>query len=239
MNGINIDRNGSSVDFIEKLLEENSLLRSLIANINQKESSTRLIQCLAEIFRCEQERRLSEVRQHRNVDHLEEEIEMMCDYQRNALNKFLSEDRLMLIEELQNTKNQLEQLKDIFDSLKSQQKSNISVNSKQLNQFYFKYLRCEAHRKALVYQKRYLLILLTGYQDTETFALNEIRRLTGNSKWNSDYFNDRQSTKFVYRHHRRFVNYRFRFRSYVRLVIAVLRLRWLVKKWAQKQTSIV
>ena len=110
---------------------------------------------------------------------------------------------------------------------------------KLTNKFYLKYLRCEAYRKALIYQKRYLIILLTGYQDTEMYALNEIRRLTGDIKLNSYNINNNKikfNSKQPY--YKNLFNYRFRFRCYVTVVIGMIRMRWLVKKWRQKSAII-
>ena len=172
-----------------------------------------------------------QIRSHPHVDQLEQEIHDMCNYQRDALAKFFAEDRLLLINELEQTKEQLNYLKTKFEQLKQTQNQSTS------NKFYFKYIRCENHRKALVYQKRYLLVLLTGYEDTETYALNEIRRLTGDTKSNSypcQYNYDKMKSIHRQPYHRRLFDYRFRFRCYGRVVIAIIRMRRLVKKWGQK-----
>ncbi|CAF3994942.1 unnamed protein product, partial [Rotaria sp. Silwood2] len=118
LNGINIGATDESIGSIQKLHEENSYLRSLIANMNANEDGNALIKCLANIFRCEQERRLIDIRKHKNVDKLEQDIQNMCDYQRNALGKLLSQDRLLLINELEQTKEQLNYLKVKFEQLK-------------------------------------------------------------------------------------------------------------------------
>ena len=231
LNGINIAATEDTIASVQKLHEENSALRSLIAQMNGNEHGNKLIKSLADIFRCEQERRLIQLRSHPNFNELEREIHDMCNYQRDALAKFCSDDRLQLINELQQTKEQLNYLKHQFDQLKFAQ------NQSTANKFYWKFLRCETHRKSLVYQKRYLLVLLTGYEDTETYALNEIRRLNGEIKPNIYPF-DRMKSIRLPTYHRRSFDYRFRFRSYVRVVIVIIRLRLLARKWSQKQTAI-
>jgi hypothetical protein len=237
LNGVNIRSTDDSIGSLQKLHEENSYLRSLIANMNANETSNTLIKCLADIFRCEQDRRLIEIRDHQNCNQLEQEIHHMCDYQRNALGKLLSQDRLVLINELEQTRDELNYLKDNFERIKKDQNQSTLINSHHLNKFYLKYLRCEAYRKALIYQKRYLLILLTGYEDTETYALNEIRRLTGDMKSNV-LSSNRMKLISKQQYPKRSVNYHFRFRSYVTVVIAMIRMRWLVKKWARKIATI-
>lgn len=232
LNGFNISKMEDSVNILQKLNEENSLLRSMIGNMNTNESSNKLIKCLADIFRCEQERRLIQIRRHSNSVPLEQEILDMCSYQRDALAKFLSEDRALLIIELDQTKEQLKFLRSKFEQLKQTQ------NYSAPNKYYLKYIRCDNHRKALIYQKRYLLVLLTGYEDTETYALNEIRRLTGDTKLSS-YPPNYDKMKFIRRQpfQRRSFNYRFQFRSAVQVVIAISRMRWLVRKWVQKSSA--
>ena len=234
LGGINISATEDSIASLQKLHEENSSLRSLIADMNANETSNKLIKCLADIFRCEQERRLIQIRQHSNSVPLEQEVHDMCSYQRDALAKFFSDDRLMLINELEQTKEQLNYLKNKFEQLKQVQNQSTS------NKFYLKYVRCENHRKALAYQKRYLLILLTGYEDTETYALNEIRHLTDDKRPNFSYLYNRDKMKSIRRppYHRRSFDYRFRFRSYVNVVIATIRMRWLARRWLQKLASI-
>lgn len=49
----------------------------------------------------------------------------------------------------------------------------------QLQRYYERYLRAESFRKALVYQKRYLLLLLGGFQDCEQATLCLIARMGG------------------------------------------------------------
>jgi len=67
--------------------------------------------------------------------------------------------------------------------------------------------------------------------------LNEIRRLNGEIKPNIYPF-DRMKSIRRPTYHRRSFDYRFRFRSYVRVVIVIIRLRLLARKWSQKQTAI-
>lgn len=44
---------------------------------------------------------------------------------------------------------------------------------------YGKYLRSESFRKALIYQKKYLLLLLGGFQECEEATLSLISRMGG------------------------------------------------------------
>ncbi|KAK5617014.1 hypothetical protein CRENBAI_016494 [Crenichthys baileyi] len=89
-----------------------------------------------------------------------------------------------------------------------------SVNSR-LQRYYERYLRAESFRKALVYQKRYLLLLLGGFQDCEEATLCLIARM-----------GVRPSPPLLSQHRPL-----WRFRAVVRVVIAVSRMRFLTRKW--------
>jgi len=47
----------------------------------------------------------------------------------------------------------------------------------KIQRLYGKYLRAESFRKALIYQKKYLLLLLGGYQDSEETTLALLSRM--------------------------------------------------------------
>lgn len=48
-----------------------------------------------------------------------------------------------------------------------------------LQRIYGKYLRSESFRKALIYQKKYLLLLLGGFQECEEATLSLLSRMSG------------------------------------------------------------
>ncbi|XP_036622726.1 pericentrin [Trichosurus vulpecula] len=89
----------------------------------------------------------------------------------------------------------------------------------RMEKLYLHFLRAESFRKALIYQKRYLLLLIGGFQDSEQETLSMIAHLgVFPSKMDKRAFSSRPFTKF---------------RTAVRVVIAILRLRFLVKKWQE------
>uniref|UniRef100_W5MTD6 Pericentrin n=1 Tax=Lepisosteus oculatus TaxID=7918 RepID=W5MTD6_LEPOC len=98
----------------------------------------------------------------------------------------------------------------------------VPESSSKLQRLYGKYLRAESFRKALVYQKKYLLLLLGGFQDCEQATLSLIARM--------DVYPSPGDLQEAIRSQPI-----SRFRSAVRVVIAISRLRFLVKKW-QKAT---
>ncbi|XP_009999868.1 PREDICTED: A-kinase anchor protein 9 [Chaetura pelagica] len=88
-----------------------------------------------------------------------------------------------------------------------------------LRRIYGKYLRAESFRKALIYQKKYLLLLLGGFQECEEATMALIARMGGQSS-----FTD---LEIITHHSKGFT----RFRSAVRVCIAISRMKFLVRRW--------
>ncbi|XP_064419566.1 pericentrin isoform X2 [Latimeria chalumnae] len=93
----------------------------------------------------------------------------------------------------------------------------VDGSNSKIQRLYRRYLRAESFRKALVYQKKYLLLLLGGFQACEEATLSLIARMgVFPSSVECSVPCSRPLTKF---------------RSAVRVVIAISRLKFLVKKW--------
>uniref|UniRef100_A0A671VW75 A-kinase anchoring protein 9 n=1 Tax=Sparus aurata TaxID=8175 RepID=A0A671VW75_SPAAU len=88
-----------------------------------------------------------------------------------------------------------------------------------LKRIYGKYLRSESFRKALIYQKKYLLLLLGGFQECEEATLMLLSRMGGRPS--------PSSLESLSQRRRGLM----RFRSAVRVSIALSRMRFLVKRW--------
>jgi hypothetical protein len=73
-------------------------------------------------------------------------------------------------------------LPNYFDNHELTQ-TNISTFFK-FKKLYYKYLRAESFRKSLIYQKKFLLIMLSGYEETEREILTTLRldSKNGNNK---------------------------------------------------------
>ncbi|KAF4080235.1 hypothetical protein AMELA_G00168080 [Ameiurus melas] len=97
------------------------------------------------------------------------------------------------------------------------------VSSNKVQRLYEKYLRAESYRKSLVYQKRYLLLLLGGFQDCEQATLALIARMGAQPSIMP------QASRPI-----------SRFRSAVRALLAISRLKFLTRKWqrATKKSSV-
>ncbi|ELK03604.1 Pericentrin [Pteropus alecto] len=88
----------------------------------------------------------------------------------------------------------------------------------KVEKLYLRCLRAESFRKALIYQKKYLLLLIGGFQDSEQETLSMIAHLGVFPSKADKITPPRPFTKF---------------RTAVRVVIAISRLRFLVRKWQE------
>ncbi|XP_056151383.1 pericentrin [Lampris incognitus] len=93
--------------------------------------------------------------------------------------------------------------------------NDATINHGKLQRLYGRYLRAESFRKSLVYQKRYLLLLLGGFQECEQATLCLIAHMGA-----------RPSPSLTSQHRPL-----TRFRAAVRAVIAISRMRFLNRKW--------
>ncbi|XP_029390961.1 A-kinase anchor protein 9 isoform X2 [Mus pahari] len=100
---------------------------------------------------------------------------------------------------------------------------NLSPDSEHaaLQKIYNKYLRASSFRKALIYQKKYLLLLLGGFQECEDATLGVLARMGGHLAL--------KDPKTITNHPKGFT----RFRSAVRVSIAISRMKFLVRRWQQ------
>ncbi|XP_019483573.1 PREDICTED: pericentrin [Hipposideros armiger] len=98
-------------------------------------------------------------------------------------------------------------------------REEVDTSTVKMEKLYLRYLRAESFRKALIYQKKYLLLLIGGFQDSEQETLSMIAHLgVFPSKADKKIAPSRPFTKF---------------RTAVRVVIAISRLRFLVRKWQE------
>ncbi|XP_074235505.1 A-kinase anchor protein 9 isoform X5 [Saimiri boliviensis] len=88
-----------------------------------------------------------------------------------------------------------------------------------LKRIYGKYLRAESFRKALIYQKKYLLLLLGGFQECEDATLALLARMGGQPAFTDLEVITNRPKGFT------------RFRSAVRVSIAISRMKFLVQRW--------
>ncbi|XP_076757515.1 uncharacterized protein LOC143427349 isoform X3 [Xylocopa sonorina] len=88
-------------------------------------------------------------------------------------------------------------------------------NADKLQHLFGKYLRADSRRKALTYQKKYLLTIIGGYQLSEENTLAILAQLTKEQRSYIVMGRNRKSPKI-------------RFRSVVRVLISIHRMKWLI-----------
>ncbi|XP_055276380.1 A-kinase anchor protein 9 isoform X4 [Moschus berezovskii] len=98
---------------------------------------------------------------------------------------------------------------------------NLSPDSEHatIKRIYGKYLRAESFRKALIYQKKYLLLLLGGFQECEEATLALLARMGGQPAFTDLEVITNRPKGFT------------RFRSAVRVSMAISRMKFLVRRW--------
>ncbi|KAK9539614.1 hypothetical protein VZT92_003433 [Zoarces viviparus] len=129
----------------------------------------------------------------------------------------LSQERVALKHTLACTERQLRCTENELAKLTTETENrpiNDVTSTSKIQRLYERYLRAEIFRKALVYQKRYLLLLVGDFQHCERHTLYLISRM---GAWPSPPLS-----------HNRPLG---RFRAAVRVVIAVLRMKFLTRKW--------
>ncbi|KAK2495245.1 hypothetical protein MC885_005393 [Smutsia gigantea] len=94
-----------------------------------------------------------------------------------------------------------------------------------IKRIYGKYLRAESFRKALIYQKKYLLLLLGGFQECEDATLALLARMGGQPTFTNLEGITNRPKGFT------------RFRSAVRVSVAISRMKFLVRRWHRVTSS--
>ncbi|KAM5302515.1 A-kinase anchor protein 9 isoform 2-T2 [Glossophaga mutica] len=94
-----------------------------------------------------------------------------------------------------------------------------------VKRIYGKYLRAESFRKALIYQKKYLLLLLGGFQECEEATLALLARMGGQPAFTGLEVITNRPKGFT------------RFRSAVRVSMAISRMKFLVRRWHRVTSS--
>jgi len=139
-------------------------------------------------------------------------------------------------EELQNqidymkTSNTSVVQKSIFPLMKSSSfggnLKNIPLNPQDQAIFFFrKLLRAESYRKALVWQKRYLSLLLSSYQESEILSLGRLARMSG-------------ARKMLVADVPRPQGVNVQFRVVVHAIISINRMQFLVRRWKKTKKTV-
>ncbi|KAK2833997.1 hypothetical protein Q7C36_014698 [Tachysurus vachellii] len=206
---------GSSSVLTERLLHQNAELTGFVSRLTEEKNELR-----NQILRLEEElRKLRHLKAHSSlrpgseVPEVQKEVWMR---EKSKMEKSLHEA------EAEISRLRAEIRSDTVRDLSTSDADNATIK-----RIYGKFLRSESFRKALIYQKKYLLLLLGGFQECEEATLSLITGMTGPHVYTHSTFLQCVS------HRRRGYT---RFRSAARVCIALFRMRFLVQRW-QKVTG--
>ncbi|XP_043923601.1 A-kinase anchor protein 9 isoform X2 [Protopterus annectens] len=208
---------GSSSSLTERLLRQNAELTGYVSKLTEEKNELRNI-----ILKLEEElqhyRRRGPSGDHTFKRHIDNENTFEA---RLASEKEMwSREKITLQKSLKLAEAEAAKLRAELRSDAVQRDLNGSDSERiALKRIYGKYLRAESFRKALVYQKKYLLLLLGGFQECEEATLSLIAKISGQSPYSD--------LEIITHHSRAFT----RFRSAVRVSIAISRMKYLVRRW--------
>ncbi|RXM32276.1 A-kinase anchor protein 9 [Acipenser ruthenus] len=212
----------SSSSLTERLLRQNAELTGFVSRLTEEKNDLRnsLIKLEEEVRRFRQ----------RGLGGLHYSNRKPLDNQDTI--DVLTSDQETWSREKDNLEKSLHQAETEVNKLRAELRSDAlyrdmtgsDVDNVTLKRIYGKYLRAESFRKALIYQKKYLLLLLGGFQECEEATLSFIAKMGGRPSHNLEIITHRC---------RGFT----RFRSAVRVTIAISRMKFLVRRWQRAAGS--
>ncbi|XP_030056026.1 A-kinase anchor protein 9 isoform X2 [Microcaecilia unicolor] len=206
---------GSCSSLTELLLHQNAELTGYVSRLTEEKNDLRnaLIK-LEEQLRRSKQRGPSGDQVHRHS--LDNEVN---DALLASEREIWSKEKLSLQKSLKQTEAELCKLRAELRNEAFLRDLGGDSENQALKRIYGKYLRAESYRKALIYQKKYLLLLLGGFQECEQATLCLIARMGGQPCYTE--------LEVITNHSRAFT----KFRSAVRVSIAISRMKFLVRRW--------
>uniref|UniRef100_A0A3B3X1E8 Pericentrin/AKAP-450 centrosomal targeting domain-containing protein n=1 Tax=Poecilia mexicana TaxID=48701 RepID=A0A3B3X1E8_9TELE len=201
----------SSNSLTERLLRQNAELTGFVSRLTEEKNDLR-----NHTLRLEEELRryrqagfsiLSPLQPSRRGVSKADSAAMLLSQEREAWTR----EKLRLEKALHLSQSQVARLRGEIRSDALREITGPDADNSALKRMYGKYLRSESFRKALIYQKKYLLLLLGGFQECEEATLSLLSKMGGRPSLSSlESFSQR----------RRGLS---RFRSAVRVSIALSR----------------
>ncbi|KAM4725778.1 A-kinase anchor protein 9 isoform 3-T3 [Anableps anableps] len=207
----------SSNNLTERLLRQNAELTGFVSRLTEEKNDLRnhTLRLEEELRRYRQAGVGSGDNPSRRDVSKADSTGMLLSQEREAWTR----EKLRLEKALHLSQSQVARLRGEVRSDALREITGPEADNSALKRMYGKYLRSESFRKALIYQKKYLLLLLGGFQECEEATLSLLSRMGGRPSLSSlESFSQR----------RRGLS---RFRSAVRVSIALSRMRFLVKRW--------
>ncbi|XP_015473230.1 A-kinase anchor protein 9 isoform X7 [Parus major] len=204
-----------SSSLTERLLRQNAELTGFVSRLSEEKNNLRnAVMKLEEELRRYQHRQPSaDYSSRHSSDGVN--IDTLVASEKEIWNR----ERLSLQKSLKQANAELSKLRAELRSEAFLRELGSDTENAVLRRVYGKYLRAESFRKALIYQKKYLLLLLGGFQECEEATLALIARMGGQPSYTD--------LEIITHHSKGFT----RFRSAVRVSIAISRMKFLVRRW--------
>ncbi|GCB63377.1 hypothetical protein scyTo_0004400 [Scyliorhinus torazame] len=218
-----IPSSGSTVTLTQRLLKQNADLTGFVSRLTEEKNDLHnsLLKLQEEVRKYRQRSSSSDQLSRRHLD------------DQDSVDVLIKSERIVWAKEKSNLQKALKLAEAELSKMKAEARNDAlhtellgSVSETvAVKRLYGKYLRAESFRKALIYQKKYLLLLLGGFQECEQATLSFIARMGGNLSGTNLQIITHRSRGFT------------RFRSVVRVSIAISRLRFLVRRWLRSTGS--
>ncbi|XP_062982917.1 A-kinase anchor protein 9 isoform X3 [Elgaria multicarinata webbii] len=206
----------STASLTERLLKQNAELTGFVSRLSEEKNNLRnAVMKLEEELRRYQQRGPCGDSTFRLSMHDGGNVDALIASEREIWNK----EKLTLQQSLKQAEAELAKLKAELRNEAFLRELGSDSENAALKRIYGRYLRAESFRKALIYQKKYLLLLLGGFQECEEATLCLIARMGGQPSYTDLEVITRRSKGFT------------RFRSAVRVLIAISRMKFLVRRW--------
>ncbi|XP_014731091.1 PREDICTED: A-kinase anchor protein 9 isoform X2 [Sturnus vulgaris] len=205
-----------SSSLTERLLRQNAELTGFVSRLSEEKNNLRnAVMKLEEELRRYQHRQSSADYSSRHSSDVGVNIDTLVASEKEIWNR----ERLSLQKSLKQADAELSKLRAELRNEAFLRELGSDTENALLRRIYGKYLRAESFRKALIYQKKYLLLLLGGFQECEEATLALIARMGGQPSYTD--------LEIITHHSKGFT----RFRSAVRVSIAISRMKFLVRRW--------
>ncbi|XP_068260550.1 A-kinase anchor protein 9 isoform X3 [Nyctibius grandis] len=205
-----------SSSLTEQLLRQNAELTGFVSRLSEEKNNLRnAVMKLEEELRRYQHRQPSGAYSSRHSPDIGVNIDTLVGSEKESWNR----EKLSLQKSLKQADAELSKLRAELRSEAFLRELGSDSENAVLRRIYGKYLRAESFRKALIYQKKYLLLLLGGFQECEEATLALIARMGGQPSYTD--------LEIITQHSKGFT----RFRSAVRVSIAISRMKFLVRRW--------
>nr|XP_028606057.1 A-kinase anchor protein 9 isoform X6 [Podarcis muralis] len=206
----------SSASLTERLLKQNAELTGFVSRLSEEKNNLRnAVMKLEEELRRYQQRGACGDSTFRLSLNNGGSVDTLLASERELWNK----ERLILQQSLKQAEAELAKLRAELRNEAFLRELGSDSENAALKRIYGRYLRAESFRKALIYQKKYLLLLLGGFQECEDATLSLLARMGGQPSYTDLEVITRRSKSFT------------RFRSAVRVLIAISRMKFLVRRW--------